>query len=51
MKTKSECFEKFKIFKRCVKFETNIRIKTLRSDRGGEFLSINFCSFCEEHGV
>jgi transposase InsO family protein len=51
MKTKSEGFEKFKILKKCVKFEITIRIKTLRSDRGGEFLSINFSSFCEEHGI
>jgi transposase InsO family protein len=51
MKPKSESFQKFKFFRRCVKFETNIRIKTLRSDRGGEFLSNNFSSFCEEHGV
>jgi transposase InsO family protein len=51
MKTKSEGFEKFKIFKRCVEFKTNIRIKTLRSDKGGEFLSNEFSSFCEEYGI
>jgi hypothetical protein len=37
MNNKIESFEKFKIFKRCAKFETNIMIKTLRSDRSGEF--------------
>lgn len=51
MKTKSEGFEKFKFFKRCVKFKTNIRIKTLRSDKGGEFLSNEFSFFCEEYGI
>ncbi len=51
MKTKNESFDKFKFLKRCVEFETNIRIKTLRSGRGGEFLSNDFSSFYEEHGM
>jgi hypothetical protein len=45
MKTKSESFEKFNVLKRCVEFETNIRIKTLRSGRGGEFLLNDFFFF------
>jgi transposase InsO family protein len=51
MKTKNESFEKFNLKKRCVEFETNIRINTLRSGRGGEFLSNDFILFFEEHGI
>jgi transposase InsO family protein len=51
MKTKNESFDKFNLKKRCVEFETNIRIKTFRSGKGGEFLSNDFSFFCEEHGI
>ena len=36
LKKKSEAFEWFKIFN-----ETDLKIKTLRSDNGGEFTSMN----------
>jgi transposase InsO family protein len=51
MKIKSERFEKFNLKKICVEFETNIRINTLRSGRGGEFLSNAFILFSEEHVI
>jgi hypothetical protein len=50
MKTNSESFEKSKILKICVEFETNIRIKTLRNDSS----VVSFCQMiflCEEHGI
>ena len=39
LKEKIEAFEKFKDFKALVENETNLKIKCLRSDRGGEFTS------------
>ena len=39
MKHKSESFEKFKVFKNEVQNQLSKNIKTLRSDRGGEYLS------------
>ena len=35
IKEKSEAFEKFKIFKNRVENESGVKIKCLRSDRGG----------------
>ena len=39
MKNKFESFEKFKVFKNEVQNQLSKNIKTLRSDRGGEYLS------------
>ena len=51
LKEKGEAFEKFKRFKALVERETGIPIKTLRTDRGGEFTSLEFQKFCEESGI
>ena len=51
LKEKLEAFEKFKIFKNKVENESRAKIKSLRLDRGGEFTSREFNTFCEEHGV
>ena len=42
MKNKYESFEKFKIFKNEVQNQLGKNIKTLRSNRGGEYLSQEF---------
>ena len=42
MKHKSETFEKFKEFQSEVENHHNKKIKFLRSDRGGEYLSYEF---------
>lgn len=51
LKDKSEAFEKFKIFKRCVEQETKNELKTLRTDREGEFVSREFQSYCDKYGI
>ena len=51
MKNKSESFEKFKEFKAQVENQTGKSIKTLRLDRGGEYLSTEFIEFLNEHGI
>ena len=48
---KSETFEAFKKFKALVEKQSGSCIKTLRTDRGGEFLSQEFIHFCEEEGL
>ena len=42
LKHKSETFEKFKEFQSEVENHCNKKIKLLRSDRGGEYLSYEF---------
>ena len=51
LENKSEAFERFKKFKALVERKSGLLIKTLRIDRGGEFVSIDFNAFCEENGI
>ncbi|KAM2811016.1 hypothetical protein COP1_043727 [Malus domestica] len=51
MKYKSESFEMFKEFKNEVEKQTGKQIKTLRSDRGGEYLSNEFLDYLKECGI
>ena len=44
MKHKFETFEKFKEFQSEVGYHRNKKIKFLQSDRGGEYLSYEFCT-------
>lgn len=48
MKNKSEVFEKFRNFKALVENQSGLRIKFLRTDRGGEYISKEFLRFCRE---
>ena len=48
LREKSEAFEKFKWYLERVEKETGKRLKCLRSDRGGEFISNEFNKFCIE---
>ena len=51
MKHKSEAFEKFKEYKTEVEKQTKRSIKTLRSDRGGEYLNGEFLDYLKENGI
>ena len=51
MKAKGEVFSKFKEFKAEVENLTEQKIKTLRSDNGGEYTSGDFTDFCKEAGI
>ena len=48
---KSEAFDCFNKFCATMKFETERRVKDLRTDRGGEFFSNEFMKFFEEKGI
>ena len=51
LKHKLEAFEYFKIFRKMVERETDLKLKCLRSNRGGEFTSQEFFEYCEKHGI
>ncbi|KAK3037884.1 hypothetical protein RJ639_032114 [Escallonia herrerae] len=51
LKQKSEAFEAFEKFKALVEKESGYEIKSLRTDRGGEFTSNEFKAFYEIHGI
>ena len=51
LKAKSEVFEKFKEFKALIENLSDKRIKTLRSDNGGEYTSKEFEAFCKDAGI
>ena len=51
LKEKSKALEKFKIFKNKVENEYGVKIKSLRSNKGGEFTFREFNIYYEEHGI
>ena len=51
LKQKSDAFEKFKLFKNAVENKTGKRVKTLRSDNGGEYTSNEFERYLEKRGI
>ncbi|KAG8478887.1 hypothetical protein CXB51_028741 [Gossypium anomalum] len=51
MRHKSEALEKFKEFKNEVQNQLGKTIRTLRSDRGGEYLSLEFDNILKECGI
>jgi transposase InsO family protein len=51
LEKKSEAFETFKKFKVMVEKMTGKKIWSLRSDRGGEYMSNQFMSYYENHGI
>ncbi|CAH9056331.1 unnamed protein product [Cuscuta europaea] len=51
IRLKDQVFGLFKKFKQQVENMSGCRVKTLRTDRGGEFLSNEFTKFCEDEGI
>ena len=51
MATKDEALLQFKRFKAAAELESGCKLKAFRSDRGGEFNSGAFVSFCQEYGI
>lgn len=48
---KSEALNIFKSFKARVEKETSSSIRSLRTDREGEFTSLEFTEFCNMNGI
>ncbi|GJS78862.1 retrotransposon protein, putative, ty1-copia subclass [Tanacetum coccineum] len=48
---KHEVFETFKVFQKKVEYQLEKTIKSLRSDRGGEYMSQDFLDYLKEHGI
>ena len=51
LQCKSNVFEAFKCFKKLEETEKGMKIKTIRSDRGGEFTSDEFSKYGLKHGI
>jgi transposase InsO family protein len=51
LKAKGEVFDKFKAYKALVENQTGMKIKTLRSDNGGKFVSKKFDNLLDECGI
>ncbi|GJX06714.1 retrotransposon protein, putative, ty1-copia subclass [Tanacetum coccineum] len=51
LKHKHEVFETFKVFQKEVENITGKTIKSLRSDRGGEYMSQEFLDHLKDHGI
>ena len=51
MKRKSDTFKTFRQFKAWAETVTGRKIKILRHDKGGEYMSNEFIAFCKEHGI
>ena len=51
LRTKDEMFEAYKVFTAWAKTQHGVRIKRLRSDRGGEYTGHKFSAFLREQGT
>ena len=51
LKKNPEAYEYFRIYKELVENETDLKIKCLRLDNGGEFTSMVFQQYCDENGI
>ncbi|MCO5608126.1 hypothetical protein L7F22_062332 [Adiantum nelumboides] len=51
LKLKSEAFGSIRDRKAMVEKEKDLKVKSIRSDRGGEFLSENFARWCKSEGI
>ncbi|KAD7116805.1 hypothetical protein E3N88_04073 [Mikania micrantha] len=51
LKNKFEVFDVFKKWKAAVEMETNLKVKCLKSDNGGEYISTEFVNYCADRGI
>ena len=51
LKRKSDAFTAFRTYKSWVETQTGERVRCLRDDKGGEYMSEEFDAFCTEHGI
>lgn len=51
IKRKSEVFETFVKFKNLVEKQSDLCVKILRTDGGGEYVSDQFQAFCDKEGI
>ncbi|MCO5569950.1 hypothetical protein L7F22_023664 [Adiantum nelumboides] len=51
LKLKSEVFGSIRDWKAMVEKEKDLKVQSIRSDRGGEFLSENFARWCKSEGI
>ena len=51
LRRKSETFNCFQIFKELTENEIDMKIKCLRSDNRGEFVSKEFNKYCDDNGI
>lgn len=51
MKYKADALVFFQKFRILVEKQSGHEVKTLRSDRGGEFMNKDFIAYCEDHDI
>ena len=51
LKSKAEAIEALKKFKNLSEAKKNVKLKCLKTDRGGEFNSFQFAKFWEDNGI
>jgi len=51
LRRESEIFNCFQIFKELTENETDMKIKCLRLENGGEFVSKEFNKYCDDNGI
>ncbi|GJS03669.1 zinc finger, CCHC-type containing protein [Tanacetum coccineum] len=49
--SKDQAFDTFKEFRQRIETEMRLKLRMLRTDRGGEFTSNEFTKYCKEHGI
>ena len=51
LKSKDQALQAFRLIKTAAEVEAEAKLKAFRTDRGGEFKSKEFTTFCESHGI
>ncbi|GJW14184.1 zinc finger, CCHC-type containing protein [Tanacetum coccineum] len=49
--SKDQAFSTFKEFRQKIEMEMRMKVRMLRTDRGGEFTSNEFTKYCKENGI